>query len=128
MDQRDGDRYPSDTHGDWLSGSCAESPTGIAERTLMRPHIAIRPSWCCSADGDPWPCLVARVTLRHHLTDETLREVMATFAHEAIQDMHLDLETYNRFYAWINEDPTAGITRAIGCAPIPRFQPPTAGR
>lgn len=104
--------------GGWISGGCmGDKPTGMAERILMMSHTPERPSWSCGACGDPWPCLVARVTLRTHMTDETLRVVMAAFVHSAVAgDLPLNGTTYDRFYGWINADKSF--------TPVPRYAPP----
>lgn len=95
----------------WLSGACADDdgPIGAAERMLMLSHVAERPSWDCGACGDPWPCLVARVSLKQHLSPEALRTTMALFVHTAASiDMPLDVALYARFYRWISDGEQKG--------------------
>lgn len=69
----------------------------------MNFHRAKRPQWICAADGQAWPCEVARVALTEAYPEPAvlvahLEHLMATAA--------LDLQTgdprrlYRRFVAW----------------------------
>jgi hypothetical protein len=130
MDSASADRVIVDVGG-WISGSCGTvgtnsgSAQGAAERILMVPHMPLRPSWRCrGCRGDcPWPCLVARLTLKNALSDLRLREAMTEFLHDALADgFVLSRPTYGRFYSWIDNDPgIRALMRIIGSArPDPR--------
>lgn len=86
--------------GGWLSGGCDD--VGAGDRALMKTHAAVRPGWICGGCGDPWPCLVARVTLESELMD--LRAVMTGYMAEARIDLGAgNEELYLRFLSWISE-------------------------
>lgn len=90
----------------WLSGSCGQNDDdfiGSAERALMRNHLPDRPLWICLADGDPWPCAVARVTLAAEYHADKLRDVMIRFLYQAIPELRgLDqANRFERFLKWM---------------------------
>lgn len=104
-----GDGWPVDHLGEIV---------GHADRALMKMHLAVRPAWECMACGDPWPCLIARVTLTDEL-GEHLRDAMSTYAAEARRDLEPRgvgaAEMFERFLRWIN----APGGKFSGSAPVP---------
>lgn len=100
----------------WLSGSC-DDVVRAGERALMKIHTPERPSWFCFACGDPWPCLVALVTLQYERLD--LRAVMTGYMAEAKTDLGWPADAlYGRFIQPIlggRPEPTQyGSTRPFG--------------
>ncbi|PZF95411.1 hypothetical protein [Micromonospora endophytica] len=74
------------------------------------PHTPLRPTWCCRADGQPWPCGEARLLLRREYDTNAvgLTIYLAGLMYEAMRDLyqlnpHDGPEPgalFHRFVAW----------------------------
>ncbi|WP_432955810.1 hypothetical protein [Micromonospora haikouensis] len=74
------------------------------------PHAALRPLWLCRACAAPWPCAVARLTLRREYAHDKvgLHVYLCTVLHEATADLYrlrphdgLDPRAlFDRFLGW----------------------------
>lgn len=94
-----------DESGGWTQGDPREIVVD-ADRALMKMHIALRPAWACMGCADPWPCLVARVTLTDEL-GSNLRSAMSAYATEAHRDLVPPLSIAglaDRFLGWVRRE------------------------
>ncbi|MDG4795905.1 hypothetical protein [Micromonospora sp. WMMD1082] len=74
------------------------------------PHTPLRPTWCCRADGQPWPCGEARLLLRREYDGNNvgLAIYLAGLMYEAMRDLYQlnphggpePTALFNRFVAW----------------------------
>ncbi|MEH1169903.1 hypothetical protein V6V47_31440 [Micromonospora sp. CPCC 205539] len=88
-------------------GAYPARPRPRGDRT---PHTPLRPTWCCRADGRPWPCAKARLLLKAEFDADpvALTVYLAGLYHEAAHDLYqLDppdrpspRELFDRFVAW----------------------------
>ncbi|MFF0721232.1 hypothetical protein [Verrucosispora sp. NA02020] len=88
-------------------GPRPERPRSVGSRP---PHTPLRPTWCCRADGQPWPCGEARLLLRseYDANSAGLTIYLAGLMYEAMRDLyHLNPHDgpeprtlFDRFVAW----------------------------
>ncbi|MEU7802113.1 hypothetical protein AB0J14_21150 [Micromonospora arborensis] len=76
-----------------------------------RPHLPLRPLWLCRVCAGPWPCPVARLTLRQEYADDqiALSIYLCTVLHDAAADLY-------RLNPHDGPDPAALFTRFLGWA------------
>ncbi|MGC4836454.1 hypothetical protein ACLQ3D_18340 [Micromonospora vinacea] len=85
--------------------------------TPRRQHLALRPLWLCRVCAAPWPCPVARLTLRREYAHDRigLSVYLCSVLHEAAADLY-------RLNPYDGPDPAALFTRFLGWA-RPRHLP-----
>jgi hypothetical protein len=76
----------------------------------VRPHLPLRPLWLCRICGTPWPCGIARLSLKGEYGDDRagLSVYLCSLMHEAIADLCRLNPTdppdphavFDRFIAW----------------------------
>ncbi|MBQ1035654.1 hypothetical protein ACQP08_30755 [Micromonospora zamorensis] len=79
--------------------------------TPCRPHLPLRPLWLCRVCAAPWPCPVARLTLRQEYADDRvgLSVYLCAVLHEAAADLY-------RLNPHDGPEPAALFTRFLGWA------------
>ncbi|MEU7585992.1 hypothetical protein AB0A95_06790 [Micromonospora sp. NPDC049230] len=79
--------------------------------TPRRPHLALRPLWLCRVCAAPWPCPVARLTLRQEYAHDRvgLSVHLCAVLHEAATDRY-------RLNPHDGPDPAVLFTRFLGWA------------
>jgi hypothetical protein len=84
-------------------------------------HLGVRPSWYCSACGNPWPCVTAkeRLSIEFHGQRSGLAIYMSAQLNDAFEDLtarrtYPPPDLYERFLSWIYPG-----------GPDPPIQPPT---
>ncbi|MFI7658874.1 hypothetical protein ACIBTW_08295 [Micromonospora parva] len=79
--------------------------------TPRRPHLPLRPLWLCRVCAAPWPCPVARLTLRQEYAHDCvgLSVYLCAVLHEAVADLY-------RLNPHDGPDPAALFTRFVGWA------------
>ncbi|MBG6101047.1 MULTISPECIES: hypothetical protein [Micromonospora] len=84
---------------------------------VPRPHLPLRPLWLCRVCAAPWPCPVARLTLRREYAHDRigLSVYLCSVLHEAAADLY-------RLNPHDGPDPAALFTRFLGWA-RPRHLP-----
>ncbi|MFG3557875.1 hypothetical protein ACGGAQ_26200 [Micromonospora sp. NPDC047557] len=82
-----------------------------------RPHLPLRPLWLCRVCAAPWPCPVARLTLRREYAHDqiALSIYLCTVLHDAATDLY-------RLNPQGGPDPRALFTRFLAWA-TPRGDP-----
>lgn len=64
-------------------------------------HDAERPSWCCRACGEPWPCGPARERLVSEMDKVTLAIYLWVNLEEAVRDVKdSPSQLFDRFIRW----------------------------
>ncbi|GAB3818785.1 hypothetical protein [Micromonospora zhanjiangensis] len=80
----------------------------------LRTHVPLRPLWLCRNCGTPWPCAVARLSLKCEYWDRRadLPVLMAEVMHEAVTELirinpvELDpTDVFIRFIGWTQRIP-----------------------
>ncbi|MEU6205617.1 hypothetical protein ABZ814_18785 [Micromonospora musae] len=89
-------------------GPAAERPRPYPPSA--KPHLPLRPMWCCGACGRPWPCADARLLLKaEYAADQVALSIyLCGLLYEAAQDLYrLDPDhgpspgdLFTRFVAW----------------------------
>ena len=92
--------------------------------TPRRPHLPLRPLWLCRVCAGPWPCPVARLTLRQEYAHDriALSIYLCTVLHDAAADLYRlnpqdgpdPAALYARFLGWAapRGDPASGVGHA----------------
>ncbi|MFC8846529.1 MULTISPECIES: hypothetical protein [unclassified Micromonospora] len=96
------------------------------------PHTALQPLWLCRACAAPWPCAVARLTLRREYTHDRvgLHVYLCAVLHEATADLYrlrphdgLDPRAlFDRFLGWAR-GPGSGAGTGTGTGTGTDYQP-----
>lgn len=75
----------------------------------VQPHVPLRPLWICRSCAGPWPCPIARLTLKGEYHDDrpALAVFMSTVLHEATAELSKlanpgppPEELFTRFVEW----------------------------
>ncbi|MFC8297750.1 hypothetical protein [Micromonospora orduensis] len=79
--------------------------------TPRRPHLPLRPLWLCRVCAAPWPCPVARLTLRQEYAHDriALSIYLCAVLHDAAADLY-------RLDPHDGPDPAALFARFLGWA------------
>ncbi|WP_431728562.1 hypothetical protein [Verrucosispora sp. TAA-831] len=93
------------------------------ESRYTQHHIPVRPSWDCTACGEPWPCETARARLlAAYGPDVTnLSQYLGGHYHDALEDMPADAARglHMRIIGWVRRAQPVQDAICGGCHPLP---------
>jgi hypothetical protein len=81
-------------------------------------HVPSRPTWLCRADGQPWPCPEARLTMARRARED--RIALCLYLAHALVDL---IEDTYKLHPDTAPEPRALAERVLGWLPPRRVDP-----
>ena len=90
-------------------------------------HRVRRPDWTCAECGRPWPCMRARLLIRHRMRDAYDLLRMAAVGQQRVADTevgaHSAPELYRRFRVWTHRHLVCGVCGSDRHVALPGVPP-----
>ncbi|WP_433610349.1 hypothetical protein ACQP2P_41000 [Dactylosporangium sp. CA-139114] len=90
-------------------------------------HRVRRPGWTCTACARPWPCMIARLLIRHRMKDFYHLVRAATAGQMRVADSEVDKESayklYRRFTVWTHRNLVCGVCGSDRHVALPGVPP-----